>query len=50
MVKLLMIDNLIPCTTTWCSLGEVGPEVKVIRNDELSIAEIEALRPETASL
>lgn len=27
-------------------LGELGAEVKVVRNDELTIAEIEALNPE----
>ena len=27
-------------------LGELGAEVKVIRNDELSVAEIAALQPE----
>ena len=47
MVKLLMIDNYDSFTYNVVQyLGELGAEVKVIRNDELSIAEIEALQPE----
>nr|WP_263147562.1 aminodeoxychorismate/anthranilate synthase component II [Pseudomonas sp. RIT-PI-AD] len=44
---LLMIDNYDSFTYNVVQyLGELGAEVKVIRNDELSVAEIEALRPE----
>ncbi|GAB3393041.1 aminodeoxychorismate/anthranilate synthase component II [Azotobacter armeniacus] len=44
---LLMIDNYDSFTYNVVHyLCELGAEVKVIRNDELSIAEIEALRPE----
>ncbi|MGV8841653.1 MAG: aminodeoxychorismate/anthranilate synthase component II [Pseudomonas sp.] len=43
---LLMIDNYDSFTYNVVQyLGELGAEVKVIRNDELSIAEIEALQP-----
>jgi anthranilate synthase component II len=44
---LLMIDNYDSFTYNVVQyLGELGADVHVIRNDELSIAEIEALRPE----
>jgi len=44
---LLMIDNYDSFTYNVVQyLGELGAEVHVIRNDELSIAEIEALQPE----
>ncbi|TRX75055.1 aminodeoxychorismate/anthranilate synthase component II [Pseudomonas mangiferae] len=44
---LLMIDNYDSFTYNVVQyLGELGAEVKVVRNDELSIADIEALRPE----
>ena len=41
---LLMIDNY--DSFTWNLVqyfGELGAEIKVVRNDELSVAEIEAL-------
>ena len=44
---LLMIDNYDSFTYNVVQyLGELGSDVKVVRNDELSIAEIEALNPE----
>ena len=44
---LLMIDNYDSFTYNVVQyLGELGAEVKVIRNDELTVAEIEALAPE----
>ncbi|MBH3410869.1 aminodeoxychorismate/anthranilate synthase component II [Pseudomonas putida] len=44
---LLMIDNYDSFTYNVVQyLGELGAEVKVIRNDEMTIAEIEALKPE----
>lgn len=44
---LLMIDNYDSFTYNVVQyLGELGADVQVIRNDELSIAEIEALQPE----
>lgn len=44
---LLMIDNYDSFTYNVVQyLGELGAEVKVIRNDELTIAQIEALKPE----
>ncbi len=44
---LLMIDNYDSFTYNVVQyLGELGSEVKVVRNDELTIAEIEALKPE----
>jgi anthranilate synthase component 2 len=44
---LLMIDNYDSFTYNVVQyLAELGAEVKVIRNDELSMAEIEALNPE----
>ena len=44
---LLMIDNYDSFTYNVVQyLAELGAEVKVIRNDELSVAEIEALQPE----
>lgn len=44
---LLMIDNYDSFTYNVVQyLGELGADVKVIRNDELSVAEIEALQPE----
>lgn len=47
MSKVLMIDNYDSFTYNVVQyLGELGADVKVIRNDELSVAEIEALQPE----
>ncbi len=44
---LLMIDNYDSFTFNVVQyLGELGAEVKVVRNDELTLAEIEALKPE----
>lgn len=44
---LLMIDNYDSFTYNVVQyLGELGAEVKVIRNDEMTIAQIEALSPE----
>ncbi|MCO7514115.1 aminodeoxychorismate/anthranilate synthase component II [Pseudomonas guariconensis] len=44
---LLMIDNYDSFTYNVVQyLGELGAEVKVIRNDEMTIAQIEALEPE----
>lgn len=44
---LLMIDNYDSFTFNVVQyLGELGAEVKVVRNDELTLAEIEALNPE----
>ena len=44
---LLMIDNYDSFTYNVVQyLGELGAEVKVIRNDEMTLAEIEALNPE----
>ena len=44
---LLMIDNYDSFTYNVVQyLAELGAEVKVIRNDELTVAEIEALNPE----
>ncbi|WP_313323956.1 aminodeoxychorismate/anthranilate synthase component II [Stutzerimonas nitrititolerans] len=44
---LLMLDNYDSFTYNVVQyLGELGAEVKVVRNDELSVAEIEALNPE----
>lgn len=44
---LLMIDNYDSFTYNVVQyFGELGADVKVIRNDELSVAEIEALSPE----
>ena len=44
---LLMIDNYDSFTWNVVQyLGELGAEVKVARNDELSVAQIEALQPE----
>ncbi|MCP5688190.1 aminodeoxychorismate/anthranilate synthase component II, partial [Klebsiella pneumoniae] len=41
---LLMIDNYDSFTYNVVQyLGELGAEVKVIRNDEITVAEIEAL-------
>jgi anthranilate synthase/aminodeoxychorismate synthase-like glutamine amidotransferase len=43
---LLMIDNYDSFTFNLVQyFGELGAEVKVVRNDELSVEEIEALRP-----
>ena len=43
----LMIDSYVSFTYNVVQyLGELGADVHVIRNDELSIAEIEALKPE----
>jgi anthranilate synthase component 2 len=47
MSRILMIDNYDSFTYNVVQyLGELGAKVQVIRNDELSVAEIEALRPE----
>ncbi|MEN0104934.1 MAG: aminodeoxychorismate/anthranilate synthase component II [Pseudomonas sp.] len=44
---LLMIDNYDSFTYNVVQyLGELGAEVKVVRNDELTVAEVEALKPE----
>ncbi|MCE0462251.1 aminodeoxychorismate/anthranilate synthase component II [Pseudomonas uvaldensis] len=44
---LLMIDNYDSFTYNVVQyLGELGSEVRVVRNDELTVAEIEALKPE----
>ena len=44
---LLMIDNYDSFTYNVVQyLGELGADVKVVRNDELTVAEIEALNPE----
>lgn len=44
---LLMIDNYDSFTYNVVQyLGELGAEVKVVRNDELSVAQIAALNPE----
>jgi anthranilate synthase component 2 len=44
---LLVIDNYDSFTYNIVQyFGELGQEVKVVRNDEISITEIEALRPE----
>jgi anthranilate synthase/aminodeoxychorismate synthase-like glutamine amidotransferase len=44
---LLMIDNYDSFTYNLVQyLGELGQELKVFRNDKISIAEIEAMRPE----
>lgn len=44
---LLMIDNYDSFTYNVVQyLGELGAEVNVVRNDELSVAQIEALQPE----
>lgn len=46
MAKLLMIDNYDSFTWNVVQyLAELGAEVQVVRNDELTIAEIEALAP-----
>jgi anthranilate synthase component 2 len=44
---LLMIDNYDSFTYNLVQyLGELGQEVKVVRNDEMSVEQIEALKPE----
>ena len=44
---LLMIDNYDSFTYNVVQyLGELGAQVKVVRNDELTVAQIEALKPE----
>ena len=44
---LLMIDNYDSFTYNLVQyLGELGQDVKVVRNDEMTVAEIEALHPE----
>jgi len=44
---LLMIDNYDSFTYNVVQyLGELGAEIKVVRNDELSVAQIDALQPE----
>jgi anthranilate synthase component 2 len=46
-IMLLMIDNYDSFTFNLVQyFAELGEEVKVFRNDEISVAEIEALRPE----
>jgi anthranilate synthase component 2 len=46
MVKLLMIDNYDSFTFNLVQyLGELGEEVKVVRNDELTVEQIAALAP-----
>jgi len=46
MVKLLMIDNYDSFTFNLVQyFGELGEEVRVVRNDELDVAGIRALRP-----
>jgi anthranilate synthase component 2 len=48
---LLMIDNYDSFTYNLVQyLGELGQEVKVVRNDEMTVDEIEALRPERVVL
>src|SRR5688572_23015687 len=45
-VMLLMIDNYDSFTFNLVQyLGELGAEVRVVRNDELGVAQIEALAP-----
>jgi len=47
MHMLLMLDNYDSFTYNVVQyLGELGAEVRVVRNDEMSVAEIEALNPE----
>lgn len=47
---LLMLDNYDSFTYNVVQyLGELGADVKVVRNDELSVAEIEALNPGVSS-
>ena len=47
---LLMIDNYDSFTYNVVQyLGELGADVKVIRNDEMTVAEIEALNPNALS-
>ncbi|MFM9971062.1 MAG: anthranilate synthase component II [Burkholderiales bacterium] len=44
---LLMIDNYDSFTYNLVQyLGELGAEVRVVRNDEMSVAQIEAMKPE----
>lgn len=44
---LLMLDNYDSFTYNVVQyLGELGAEVKVVRNDEMTVAEVEALNPE----
>ena len=44
---LLMIDNYDSFTYNLVQyFGELGAEVKVFRNDEITIADIEALKPD----
>ena len=46
-MKLLMIDNYDSFTYNIVQyLGELGADVKVVRNDEITIAEIEQMAPE----
>lgn len=46
-IKLVMIDNYDSFTYNLVQyFGELGAEVTVVRNDEVSIADIEALRPD----
>jgi anthranilate synthase component II len=47
MPKILMIDNYDSFTWNIVQyLGELGAEVQVVRNDEITVADIEALAPE----
>ena len=44
---LLMIDNYDSFTYNLVQyLGELGADVKVVRNDELTVEQVEALRPD----
>ena len=46
-MKLLLIDNYDSFTFNLVQyFGELGQEVKVVRNDEISVAEIAALQPD----
>lgn len=51
MSKLLMIDNYDSFTFNLVQyFGELGQDVRTVRNDELSVAEIEAMAPERICL
>jgi anthranilate synthase component 2 len=44
---ILVIDNYDSFTYNLVQyLGELGAEVKVVRNDQITVAQVEALRPE----
>ena len=46
-MKLLMIDNYDSFTYNLVQyLGELGADVKVVRNDEVTVDEVEAMRPD----